>query len=313
MRKSKLYKHFNLLFQVVIAVVAIYIIYIKLKDELRVFNTHNIAIDYKYMLYAFLLLFINWGLEALKWKLAIKRTLKLTFRNAFKYTFTSVTASLITPNRIGEIPFRALMLGKNYFKEATLKTMVSSYCQLIITLVLGTTSILFIPKIIPENYQIVLFVSLLICSALLLLILFKIDRLVLIVKKIKFLKKYNLFEALSDFDSKEIFILLLLSLIRYFVFSFQFYLVFRAFGLNMSAFNELMLIPFFFLVTTVIPTILISELGVRSSVAIYIFGYLADYNTTIILVSVTLWLLNVAFPALFGVFNLKQLKILKAE
>lgn len=313
MIKPKLYKYFNLLFQVVIVAVAIYIIYTKLKGEFITNNILGMKIGYKYMLFAFLLLFLNWGMEALKWKLALKYTVKLTFWKAFKHTFTSVTASLITPNRIGEIPFRALMLGKNYFKEATLKTMVSSYCQLIVTVVLGMISIVFIPKIISDNYQILLFISLFICSALLFLILFKIDSLVLILKKINFLKKYNVIEALSDFHLKEISTLLLLSFIRYFIFSIQFYFVFKAFGINITALDELMLIPFFFLVTTIIPTILISELGVRSSVAIYIFGYLSDYNTTIILASVSLWLINVAFPSIFGMFNLKQLKILKAE
>ena len=60
------------------------------------------------------LVFVNWGFEAKKWKLLITPIQKMSFFTAFKSVLTGVTLSLNTPNRIGEYGGRIL-----YVKEGT--------------------------------------------------------------------------------------------------------------------------------------------------------------------------------------------------
>jgi len=67
------------------------------------------------------------------------------------------------------------------------------------------------------------------------------------------------------------------------------------------------------MIASFIPTILISEIGVRGSVALFVFGTVSNMDIQIILSSVLLWLINVALPALIGLINLNDLKILKEK
>ena len=73
------------------------------------------------------------------------------------------------------------------------------------------------------------------------------------------------------------------------------------------------LIPFCFLITSSIPTIVISEIGVRGSVGLFVFGIISDNNLAILSASVLLWVINVALPALFGLFFINQFKIVSQK
>ena len=95
-------------------------------------------------------------------------------------------------------------------------------------------------------------------------------------------------------------------MLRYLVFSLQYYIVLKAFGINFSNNVEILLIPLCFLLTSSIPTILISEIGVRGSIALIIFSIVTDNNLAIFLSSIVLWSINVAFPAFIGMFFLKR-------
>ena len=48
---------------------------------------------------AVLLIPVNWGLEALKWKTAIKSTYPISFINAFKAVLSGISISVTMPNR----------------------------------------------------------------------------------------------------------------------------------------------------------------------------------------------------------------------
>ena len=52
------------------------------------------------------------------------------------------------------------------------------------------------------------------------------------------------------------------------------------------------------------------ELLVRGSVALFVFGTISNLDSQIILASVVLWFINVALPALIGLFSLKELKLI---
>ena len=263
---------------------------------------------------AFLFVFINWGMEAIKWKYTIHNSAKISLFKAFKYTLTGITAGLLTPNRIGEIPFRALMLGKDKFKEITLKTIVSSYSQVLITVLIGTLGLFFTQDLFTFSLDVrIIFVGLILCCLLMLLLYFKVGRLVHLLEKIKYFKKKQIGEAINSFSIKSLAIISILSLVRYIVFSLQYYFILNAFGIEFTTVSSVFLIPVCFIIGSVIPTILISEIAVRASVAIFVFGVISDLDVFIMAASIILWVFNVAFPALLGLFNLKQIKILSAS
>lgn len=102
-----------------------------------------------------------------------------------------------------------------------------------------------------------------------------------------------------------------MSVLRYVIFSLQFYLVLFAFDVHLMGYREIMLIPVCFMIASIIPTILLSEIGVRGSVALFVFGFISEAGVSIIMASVTLWLLNVALPGVIGIPGLRKIKIVK--
>lgn len=314
MKNKKLYKYINLLLRYGIGILAFVFIYYKLKDEfiyqLQFLNPNSI--NYILLSIVIVLLFLNWGIEAFKWRLAIKKIEKITLIKAFRCILTGITLSLLTPNRIGEIPARALLLNKTKFKELTLKTTVASFSQLLITLFLGAVALIFTVDFfkIPFN-SLVVIIGLSVITFIFGLIYFQVNRFEKYFNRFKYFKKKQLFAALSTFTADELFKILLLSSLRYFVFFLQFFLILKAVGVNLTNFQEIMLIPVCFMIASSIPTLLISEIGVRGSVALFVFSVVSDMQIEIILASILLWVINVAAPALLGVFNLKEVKILK--
>lgn len=309
------YKYINLLFRLFLGVGAVIYIYYKLRDDwattLNQIDFSNIEIQF--LLLAFLFVFLNWGLEAFKWKYAIRKTLKISFVKAFNYTLTGITAGLLTPNRIGEIPFRALLLGKNYFKDITLKTIVSSYSQMIITLIVGVCGLMISYQLFNLGINANLLFGVLILVVVVMVVLyFKLHYFKLLLYKIPYLRKNQLAEALGAFSFNELLFILGLSFLRYLIFSIQYFLVLVGFGIDMNNLTSISLITVCFMVASIIPTILISEIAVRASVALFIFGIITDMNISIMAASILLWIINVAFPALLGLFNLSKIKILSA-
>ena len=295
-------------------IAAVWFIYDKIKDDflVQLNQIKLVSINNALIGLAIILLLLNWGIEAFKWQFAIREIQRITIIKSFKLTITGITMGLLTPNRIGEIPARALLLNKENFKELTLKTSVSSFSQVVITYLMGVIGI-------GVNYQhlsfsinpLVLVFVLSLGFIFLLVAYFKINKLDFLFKKISYLRDEKIIDALRTCSKEELSKLLLMSFLRYCVFSLQFYLVLAAFGIYLNTIEDVFLISVCFMITSFIPTILISELGVRGSVALFVFGIVSMLDIHIFLASVSLWIINVAIPALFGLFNLKELKILK--
>lgn len=314
MKSNKLYKYINLLFRIIIGIVAVYFIYTRVNDTFLV-NLKRIEtseIKYTFVFLALVLLLLNWGIEAVKWRYTIRKTEKVSVLKAFKLTITGITIGLLTPNRIGEIPARALLLNKTFFKDISLKTVVSSFSQFLITLFIGVIGLMLTTQkfSLIINPALLLFV-LIIGVIVFFIIYFKTNKLEIILSEIRFLRDKEIFKSLSEFSMIELFNILLMSFLRYLVFSLQYYLVLKAFNVSLIGMSEMFLIPVCFMIASFIPTIVISEIGVRGSIALFVFGTVSDMDIQIILASILLWLINVALPALFGLLNLKGLKILK--
>jgi uncharacterized membrane protein YbhN (UPF0104 family) len=316
LKTNKLYKYINLLVRILIGVSAVWYIYLKLNDEFfyNFKQIHSQKIVYSAILLTGLLLFLNWGIEAMKWRYSIRKVEKISIRKAFNLTLTGITLGIITPNRIGEIPARALLLNKKVFGELTLKTLVSSFSQVVITFFIGIIGLIVIQNKFDFQLNTFLLDSFLfILLFLILVVYFKIGSLQKLINKVIYFRKKQLFLALSDYSFSELLNLLGFSFLRYVVFSFQFWLVLTAFGVNLLTIEEILLIPVCFLFASIIPTILISEIGVRGSVALFVFGIVSDMDIQIILASVLLWLINVALPALIGLLGLKDFKVLEVK
>lgn len=307
----------NLLVRLLIGIVAVLFIAYKLKEDflLHIQYFKSNTIDYKLVLVVFLMVFLNWGVEAFKWKLLVQKIQRISFITSFKVILTALTIGIITPNRIGEIPARAILLNnRDKFKDVAIITVVGGYSQMLITLITGAISSLVVLKFFGDTaYSSFLPIILIAFSFLFLSIYFFPKKLKSMGYKIPFVKKKKILEVLDLYSFKELVAVLMLSGFRYFIFFTQYYLILKAFHIEFLSFSEVLLISFYFMITSFIPTILISEIGVRGSVALFIFMVVSDQSIAIISSSVVLWVINIGAPALFGTFYLKQFKIYKAS
>jgi hypothetical protein len=130
-------------------------------------------------------------------------------------------------------------------------------------------------------------------------------------------KEYS--RIFAVYSNKELLGALLLSLLRYVIFSTQFYLLLRIFDVGLPLSQGLILIPVIYLVMTLVPSIALIDLGIRGSVSIFIIGLYfkksglisADTELAILTSSTVLWLVNLIIPAILGTFFVFSLKFFR--
>lgn len=334
--KAKVSKTLNFLLQIVIMLVTYWFIY---KQVIRKFDTSSIipAINEKLMdsnfqillAIAFLLMLPNIGIEAQKWRFLIGKFENISFSRAIRAVFTGITVSVFTPNRIGEYFGRVFILKKLHPFKAVLVTIIGSMAQLLTTLLIGSASLIFVlPQVllkleIPGKlvyWGVVLTIIIVMILVVLLYLNFlgvpELGRRLFPALKTK-IENYT--DVFSHYNTSALVYTIFLSAIRYLVFSAQFIILLSAFDVRLPFIHYLAAIPLIFLAITVIPTIALTELGIRGSVSIFILSFFLENanNATenqalsVLAASTVLWLINLAIPALTGtlfVFNHRFIK-----
>jgi hypothetical protein len=335
-QKAKIRKSLNYLIRVVIIIVTYGFIYRqvfvehKLQDIPGMFSRITEQQQYlALMILTFILMLINWGIESYKWKLLIAKIEKISFIRAFRAVMTGVSVSLFTPNRTGDYLGRVFILEKGNHLEGIFLTLIGSFAQIVVTFSIGLFSLLaFADQYLRPSYQfqqyiltsLVVFIPCLVFGILFLyfnlgILSDFISR--FLPRKWEHFKQYVL--VFAKFSNIELFRILLLSILRYLVFSSQFFLLLIIFGADLPALQGLVLIPVIYLAMSLVPTLALTELGIRGSVSVFIIGLYferygsgnADTELAILTSSTLLWLINLIIPAIMGTFFVFSLKFFR--
>ena len=97
------------------------------------------------------------------------------------------------------------------------------------------------------------------------------------------------------------------------------YLLLKIFSVDLPFFHAMIIIAVTFFVMTIIPTIAITELGIRGSVSLFLIGiYFGGPESVpqsitlgIIAASTSLWIINLTIPALIGAIFVLNLKFFR--
>lgn len=297
------------------------IFYHKQSDDIKglFLQSFRITNDYSLLLLISFLMLVNWFVEVIKWKYLIRKIEKISYFTGIEAVFSGITLSVFTPNRVGEFAGRIFFVEKADRWKAFIISILGSFSQLMVTILMGLLGYLFfIPRYTDLNREMApylyysIFVILIVMILMMLFFYFNVSLMSAIAgrfKKLKKLKKY--FRVFAYYKNKELLIVLGLSMLRYAIFSFQFYLLLKVYGVDVSIFQGLIMISLSYFALAVIPTIALAEIGVRGSVSIYFLGLLSTNSLGIVAASFTLWLINLAFPAIIGsafVFKLNFFK-----
>ncbi|WP_160713898.1 lysylphosphatidylglycerol synthase domain-containing protein [Chitinophaga solisilvae] len=270
------------------------------------------------------LMLFNWGLEARKWQKLVKPLESISFLRAFSAILSGVSLSINTPNRVGEYGGRILYLKNHNKLKAIAATIVGSFSQLIITVIFGLIGMIyylnnFAPVkensyFAPNFWEKILFGVLLVICALTILLYFRLQIILAVFEKIPFLRKAKVFvQIIVKYSSGDLRYLLLLSGLRYIVFSAQYLILLDALGLEFWWWQGFLLNSVIYLVMAIVPTIAIAELGLRGKVSIYFLGLLSSNTAAIIAATVGIWLINLVLPAVLGSVLLLGVKIFKEK
>jgi MFS family permease len=333
--KTKLNKFYGFIIKTAIIVVAFWFIYRRLfvKDNLdetlRTFEDNFREPHFiKIMLIVGLLMIVNWGIETFKWKFLIRKIENVNFFKAIVAVLSGITVSIFTPNRIGEYAGRVFILDRADRWEGVLITMLGSMSQLLITIIAGSIGFVFftyeyIDLSIDSEYLIYGLVPLILIVIIALISLFyNVSFLTRLMNKLpgklKKLRRYG--KIFSDYSKWDLSVVMLLSLARYLVFITQFFLLLNLFESAIPYGEAIVMISMIYLVMAAIPTIALTELGIRGSVALYFIGlYFESHNPAgqndlgIFTASSVLWLINLAIPALLGAIFVFKLKFFRKD
>ncbi len=274
---------------------------------------------------------VNWSIEAHKWKYLIKKVERISFAKALKAVFAGLSVSTFTPNRVGEFLGRVFILQKANPWKAIFISILCSMSQLMITLLVGSISVIiytlnFFSKqdIFPGYILYVSVAILLITNFLVLSIFFNvsfISKWLNMLIKPKWRKMKGYLKVFSYFKFYELRNVLLFSLLRYSVFSFQFYLLLRFFNVPLSIFEGIFLISLVYFIISAIPSMTLAEIGIRGSVAVGVFDYYfnttlnmnVNYDFAVIAATSVLWLINIALTAFIGNFYVMKFNFFKSR
>ncbi len=308
---------FFLIIKLSIVAGASYFIYNKLVNNTSLdfydfiqFLKENNAFSSKNITFLLILTIFNWFFEILKWQHLVSIIKKISFFEALKQSLASHTASLFTPNRIGDYGAKAIYYAKNLRKRIVLLNLLGNMAQMTITLALGIVGfVLFINTYhvdIPLARTSRFLIAILVVGG------FTAFGVTNNTFKIKGFSIDRILEFLKNISASNYFKTILFSLIRYLIFSFQFYLLLQIFGVDVDYYNAMIVITSMYLLTSVIPTIFIFDVVVKGSVALYLFGIVQVNEFTILSTTTLMWILNFVLPSLIGSFYILNFNYYKS-
>lgn len=279
------------------------------------------------------LMIVNWSIESFKWRFLILKIEKLKYLKAIKAVFAGITVSIFTPNKTGEFAGRMLAIDKASRWDSIMITFIGSISQLLVTIVFGLLALNFAAFFFDIEHAVIniyLKLGFLLFSLILLflsiMLYLNISIITFLGKKIRaaYLQKFSKYLLIfRRYTKKELLKVFFFSVLRYCVFSFQFLIILRFFNIQIPVLHLACLSSVWFFVITVVPTIALTEIGVRGAASIFLFDFYLEHFSTIPftddihlkIVSATfiLWIINIILPSLLGALFILQFNIFKRK
>ncbi|TAN11080.1 MAG: flippase-like domain-containing protein [Chitinophagaceae bacterium] len=279
-------------------------------------GAHQVAI-----IIVFMMMILNWGIEAWKWKVLINPLEKISFRRSFYAILSGVSFSVNTPNHIGEYGGRILYLRGENRLQAISATFVGSISQFITTLLFGCLGLIFFATYFGADihflflpvffWKLFVLFCLLMVATLAIFLYFRLTLIVRLFGRVKWLRRFQKYVVvMAEFPPSMLLKVMLLSMLRYLIFSAQYLILLEIMGVEMLWWQGWTMIFLIYLVMAMIPSVTIAELGIRGEVGLYFLGLLSANKIGIIAGTLGIWLINLVIPAIFGSLLLLGIKVL---
>jgi|TARA_R110000737_G_scaffold352130_1_gene396870 hypothetical protein len=262
--------------------------------------------NFNFLLAAIIFVGANWFFEWKKWIDGMKSIHNFSDEVLQKGFYAGMLSGFLTPSALGNFIGRMTAVNKELKPKVVANTLMGNGAQFLISLFFGTLS-LFLLNDLPE------FANFLWIKVVVALIVFLGLVIYFLIGHVAILKNFSS-KYLPSFVSISLRLrarFLIWSAIRYLVFSFQFYLVLKAFQPELT-FEVWFWVWQLYLWTTLSPSLFLGKLFIRETMAIFVLSY-AGVDLPIALLSCLLiWLINNALPSFYAYFKWKAHVLVKA-
>jgi hypothetical protein len=257
-----------------------------------------------WLLITIILLPVNLGIEAIKWRFLVSKIEPISLTTAFKSLFSGLATGFFTPNRLGEYPGRVIYLKSgNRWKGITFG-LIGTMAQSITLLSFGLLSFWLLMVHNPfENLKndimrTIIFVT---ATALSFVVYLSLPKLVWLLRRFHIHTKMMIWlRWLTSFRTRELAIILLLAISRYFVFCIQFYFMLLFCSIDLPFLHGMIAIAAYYLFITFTPSISFSEAAIRGSYAVMFIGIFTANAITAATAGVLIWFINAVIPMIIG-------------
>ncbi len=255
--------------------------------------------QYFWLILVFVLLPLNIYFETAKWQKIVEKTEHIPFRQALNAVLAGFAAGFVTPNRIGEMGGRMLFVSHANRKISAIYSLLNSFTQNYVIALIGLPAAVWYFFSVKsghsyfQQYCVLITFFILISTT----IYFFMPKIVLIFTN---RNRLNFLKRISDYKSIDLLSIAGFSVLRFIVFSVQFFAVLQFFGVELSIYEAFISIPTTYLFVTFTPALAFSEAAIRSSYAVLIIGVFSNNTAGIAFAGFLLWVINYVLPMLSG-------------
>jgi len=270
--------------------------------------------NFIYMIIALILVIPNIYIQYFKWRY-LMRLVKPEIENseALQSLLAGFTFGFITPGRVGEFG-RAFFIKNCHWMKVIGISFIDKFFSLAIVLFMGSIGILSLigkqlhffllfPLLLFTIIVLTLLSYVLLHPELIRTLLYKINIQLPIRDKIK-----QLISIFDNFEQEHAIRLILYSIIFYFIYFTQFYLLVIAFE-SVAFLKVFQAISSTLLVKSLLP-ISIGDLGIRESAAIFFLGKVSVHQDAAFNASIMIFFLNILIPSIIGLVVVLKNKLI---
>ena len=253
--------------------------------------------------------FLNIYLQYYKWKILCNACLnEKSKKRIFLSLIQGLAAGAFTPARIGEYVGRKFSLPNQTLFDVTITTAVDKFFLLFINLAAGSIAvILFLHYAVFVNIYITTSLFILLTFGLLLSGYFLLHEqlwdsiLVQYLRQFKFLQGIaHRFKFLRQLDNKTLLRTMLVNIIFYFCFVFEYAFLIVAFHLQTNIVTAVWIGSLMFFTKSLFPAISLGEIGIREMISVYFVSQFGIPEAVGFNSAFMLFIINIALPAVVG-------------
>jgi hypothetical protein len=301
-----------LVFKLLTVILCGYFIYtiIAHNEKFKFIDFYSKLIDFdvfssKNIIFLLFLSIINHFIEIVKWKILTNYVKRNSWLETTKQSLASLTFSLITPNRIGEYGAKALYYTNDKRKQILLLNFAGNFYQLVITTILGAVGLVYLSTYF--SFSIISIKN----SSILILGITGLGSSICYLEKKSSKISHWISKIVAVLSMKNNILVLFTCLLRYLVFTHQFYFFILCFKIDISYVHSISAISSMYLIASCIPILSLFDAALKGSVAVVVFSLFGIDSFLILSITTLMWLFNFAFPAIIGSYFVLQFNPIK--